>query len=253
MVAFATQAMAFSPFGHQTIAAIATKHLSEDAQVDVAKILGSDMVKECVWLNTLRAKPEMAYTKSWHTFTLDRRGKATTTAESDGIVQLEKAIAVLRDRSNKSDSLVKASLCTVIHLVGDMHCISHVHIDGIAVSKGFNFKLHNTLVGKGYKEWNASWYAMWQKGFLDRNVILSPEYYGADVEIFLGAKKEEYEKGTPRFWLENVGEDVLFGLGIFSPNRAISVEEKERMEDIHNKCIAKASYRLAALLNDIFR
>ena len=253
MVAFAAQAMAFTTFGHQTIASIATKHLTEKAQTDVKAILGTDMVQECVWLNTLRTKPELAYTKDWHIFTLDRAGRSTTTAENDGIVQLEKAIAVLRDRANKSDSLVKASLKTVIHLVGDMHCISHIRIDGVEASKGFKFKLHNTLVGKSYKEWDTSWEAMWQRGFSERNVILSPSYYGADVEIFLGSKKTEYEKGTPRFWVENVGQDVVFGLGVFSPNALISAEDKERMEDIHNRCMAKAGYRLAALLNDIFK
>ena len=253
MVAFATQAMAFTTFGHQTIAALANKHLTEKAQADVKAILGADIVQECVWLNTLRNKPETAYTKEWHTFILDRRGKSTTTAENEGTVQLEKAIAVLRNRSNEDAAVVKDALRTVVHLVGDMHCIWHVQIEGVEVSKGFKFKLHNTLTGKGYKEWETSWSAMWQRGFSERNIILSPEYYAADVEIFLGAKKAEYEKGTPRFWVENVGKDVVFGLGVFTPNGVISAEDKERMEDIHNKCMAKAGYRLAALLNDIFK
>ena len=253
MVALATQAMAFTTFGHQTIASLANKHLNEKTQTEVKAILGTDIVKECVWLNTLRTKPETAYTKDWHIFTLDRRGKSTTTAENDGTVQLEKAIAILRNRANEDAAVVKDALRTVVHLVADMHCISHVQIEGIEVSKGFNFKLNNTLTGKGYKEWNSSWSALWQKSFTERNIILSPEYYAADVEIFLGAKKTEYEKGTPRFWVENVGKDVVFGLGVFTPNASISVEDKERMEDIHNKCMAKAGYRLAALLNDIFK
>ena len=253
MVAFATQAMAFTTFGHKTIASLANKHLAEKTQSEINAILGTDIVSECVWLNTLRDKPETAYTKDWHTFILDRTGKSTTTAETDGTVQLEKAIAVLRDRANQPDSLVKASLKSVVHLVADMHCIWHVQIDGIEVSKGFKFKLNNTLTGKGYKEWSTSWSAMWQRGFSERNAILSPEYYAADVEIFLGAKKAEYETGTPRFWVENVGQDVVFGLGIFTPNASISAEDKERMEDIHNRCMAKAGYRLAARLNDIFK
>ena len=253
MVAFATQAMAFTTFGHQTIASLANKHLSEKAQADVKAILGSDIVKECVWLNTLRTKPETAYTKDWHTFVLDRTGKSTTTAENDGMVQLEKAIAVLRNRASEEPAVVKDALRTVVHLVADMHCIWHVQIDGVAQTKGFKFKLHNTLTGKGYKEWETSWSAMWQRGFSERNIILSPEYYAADVEIFIGSKKAEYEKGTPRFWLENVCKDVIYTLGIFSPNALLSSEEKERMEDIHNKCMAKAGYRLAALLNDIFK
>ena len=249
----ANEALAFNEMGHQSIATLANKYLTESAKNEVKAILGGEMITEAVWLNTLRKEEATAYTKDWHIFTLDRRGKSTTTAENDGTVQLEKAIAVLRDRASQPDSLVKASLKSVIHLVADMHCISHVHIEGVEVSKGFKFKLHNTLSDKAYKEWTTSWGAMWQKGFTERNVILSPEYYAADVEIFIGSKKAEYEKGTPRFWVENVGKDVVFGLGVFTPNAAISVENKERMEDIHNRCMAKAGYRLAALLNDIFK
>ena len=253
MVAFAAEALAFSAFGHQTIASIAENNLSEKAKSEVAAILNSTMEKEAVWLNTLRKDAAMAHTKEWHVTTLDRTGKSTTTYENDGVVQLEKAIAVLRNRANENGDAVVAALRTVIHLVGDLHCISHIYIDGVAASKGFKFIIHDTMVGKGAKEWNTTWGVIWQKAFLDRNIVLSASYYGADIEIFLGSKKAEYEKGTPRSWVENVGEDVVTCLGVMSPNARVSIEDKERMEDIHNRCMAKAGYRLAALLNDIFK
>ena len=253
MVAFADEALAFTTFGHQAIASIASNNLTDKAKAEVKAILKTDMVKEAVWLNTLRKNEALAYTKEWHIFTLDKAGKSTTTYENDGTVQIEKAIAVLRNRANESDSLVQASLKTIIHLVGDMHCISHVRIDGVEASKGFKFKTHNTLEGKRAKEYNISWHALWQKAFLDRNIILSPEYYGADVEIYAGKKKAEYEKGTPRFWIANVGEDVVRCMEIIAPNSMVTVGIKESMETIHNRCLAKAGYRLAALLNDIFK
>ena len=253
MVAFAAETLAFTTFGHQTIASIASKHLTDKAQSEVKAILGTDMVKESVWLNELRKKPELAYTKEWHLFTLDSEGKSTTTYENDGVVQLEKAVAVLRNRANEEKQAVQDALRIVIHLVGDMHCLSHVRIDGIEESKGFKFKIHNTLEGKKAKEWNATWHALWQKAFLDRNIILSPSYYGDDVEIFLGSKKAEYEKGTPRFWVANVGEDVVRCMKAIVPNTIVSLGDKERMEDVHNRSLAKAGYRLAALLNDIFK
>ncbi|MBR0339142.1 MAG: hypothetical protein IIX40_02990, partial [Alistipes sp.] len=59
----ANAAMAFNPFGHQTIAALADKYLSDKAKSEVKAILGTGMVEESVWLNTLRkSAPE---TKSW--------------------------------------------------------------------------------------------------------------------------------------------------------------------------------------------
>ena len=73
------------------------------------------------------------------------------------------------------------------------------------------------------------------------------------MEIFLGEKKAEYEKGSPRFWAENVGEDVVRCLEVFYPDAPVKIEMINRYEDVHNKCMAKAGYRLAALLNDIFK
>ena len=258
LVFVANEAMAFNSFGHQTIAALADKYLTDKAKSEVKAILNTDMVKASTWLNTLRKKPEYEATKEWHFTTIDVNGKSTTTDENDGIVQLEKAVAVLRDRANQSDSLVQASLRAVIHLVGDLHCISHIRIDGNEATKGFAYKTWNelTIEGKGWycsKTYNSSWYKLWESKFASRYTIFTPQYYGDDIDIFANEKKSEYEKGTPRFWVENVGEDVARALETFKPGEVVPAQMNERQENVHTRCMAKAAYRLAALLNDIFK
>ena len=251
------EALAFNAFGHQAIAALAEKYLTDNAKSEVKAILKTDMVKSSTWLNTLRKKQELAYTKDWHFTTLDANGKSTTTAENDGLVQLEKAIDVLRNRTNHTDSLVQASLRTVIHLVGDLHCLSHIRIDGNDATKGFTYKTWNELTakGKGFyssKTYNSSWYKLWEDKFASRYTIFTPQYYGDDIDIFANEKKAEYEKGTPRFWVENVGEDVVRALETFQPDVVVPAQMNERQENVHTRCMAKAAYRLAALLNSIF-
>ena len=254
LVLMANEAMAFVAFGHETIAALADKHMTDKAKGEVKAILGTEMYKVCSWLNTLRKKgSNMEYSKDWHFFNLDGNGKCVTTNENDGVVQLEKAIAVLRDRANQSDSLVQASLKSIIHLVGDMHCLSHVRIDGIEETKGFRFYHWNELEGKARKDWNSQWYSHWEKGYLGRYHIFSPQYYGDDIDIYANGKKAEYEKGTPRFWVENMGEDVVRTLEVYKVEEIIPTQTIQTYEFLHTKCMAKASYRLAALLNDIFK
>lgn len=252
------EALAFNAFGHQSIAALAEKYLTDNAKKEVKAILKTDMVKSSTWLNSLRKDSELAHTKDWHFSTLDASGKSTTMDENDGIVVLEKAIAVLRDRANQSDSLVQASLRTVIHLVGDLHCISHIRIEGNEASKGFTYKTWNELTAEGKsfyssKTYDSSWYKLWENKFASRYTIFTPQYYGDDIDIFANEKKAEYEKGTPRFWVENVGEDVLRALEIFQPGQEVPAQMNERQEPVHERCMAKAAYRLAALLNDIFK
>ena len=252
------EALAFNAFGHQSIAALADKYLTDNAKKEVKAILKSDMVKQSNWLNSLRKKAGMEHTKDWHFFVLDANGKSTTTNENDGIVQLEKAIDVLRNRANHSEESVNTALKSVIHLVGDLHCISHIHIDGNEATKGFTYKTWNELTaeGKGFycsKTYDSSWYKLWESRFAGRYAFFTPQYYGDDIDIFANEKKAEYEKGTPRFWVENVGEDVVRTLETFQPGATVPAQMNERQEYVHNRCMAKAAYRLAALLNEIFK
>ena len=253
LIMVANSALAFAPFGHHTIAALADKYLTEKAKSDVKAILKSDMIKHSVWLNSLRGKEETAYTKEWHFFVLDANGKSTTTYENDGIVQLEKAIELLRNRANHSDADVNFALKKVIHLVADMHCLSHIYIDGIEATRDFEFKNWNEGEGKDSKMWNSKWYNVWERTYINRYTFFSPQYYANDIDIFARELRAEYEKGTPRFWVENGGEDVVRALKYFNTGEPVPTHVIQLHEFNHTKCMAKAAYRLAALLNEIFK
>jgi hypothetical protein len=140
----------------------------------------------------------------------------------------------------------------VIQVVGDIHTISNIRIEGNEATKGFTYIVADGKKTKDKKNPTGKWHSLWHN-YTNRHDVFSPQYYAADVEIFLGDKKAEYEKGTPRFWAENVGEDVVRCLEVFYPDASVKVEMVNRYEDVHNKCMAKAGYRLAALLNDIFK
>ena len=249
----AGSASAFAPFGHHTIAALADKYLTDKAKSEVHTILGSNMIKHSNWLNSLRKKEGMEHTKDWHFFVLDANGKSTTTNENDGVVQLEKAIEVLRNRANNSEEGVAVALKTVIHLEGDIHCLSHIHIEGVEATKDFEFKNWNEGEGKESKIWNSRWYNVWERTYINRYTFFTPQYYANDIDIHARDKRAEYEKGTPRFWAENSGEDVVRALQYFNTGEPVPTNVIQRHEFNHTKCMAKAAYRLAALLNEIFK
>ena len=250
LLAFAlmvNEAYAYKAFGHQVIAALAEKHLTEKAKSEVHTILQADMTKHAMWLYSLRKNPDLAYTKEWMFATLNAEGKSVTTYENDAVVALERAVEVLRNRKNESDSLVLASLRTVIQAVGDILTPSNIRIEGNEATKGFKF----TRVSRKTKS-EVSWRNMWHN-YASRHDVFSADYYATDVEIFAGDKKSEYEKGTPRFWAENVGEDVVRCLEVVYPGAEVSMTDYNNYEYLYDKCIAKAGFRLAALLNDIFK
>lgn len=249
----ANRAVAFNTAGHKTLSALTEIYLTDKAKAEVQSILKGSMAKECVWLNTLRKDETKAHTKQWHFFQLDAEGKCTTTDENDGIVQLERAIAVLRNRQNHSAEEVNVALKTTIHLVQDLHCLSHIRIEGNDATKGFTFRVWNEIEGKGSKSWNQKWYSMWESSYINRYDVFTPQYYAEDIDIYARDKREEYSKGTPRFWVENGGEDVVRAINQLNTGEEIPVQVTMLYEYNHTKCMAKAGYRLAALLNDIFK
>ena len=243
----ANEAYAFKALGHQTIASLAQRHLTEQAKSEVHSILKSDMYKHAMWLYSLRKRADLAYIQEWQYTTLNGEGKSVTTDANDGIVALESAVNVLRNRKNESDSLVLASLRTVIQVVGDIHNPSNIRIEGNEATKGFKF----TLVSRKSKS-EMAWRTMWHN-YANRHDVFSADYYATDVDVFAGDKKAEYEKGTPRFWVENMGEDVVRCLDVVYPGAELSMTDYNNYEYLYDKCMAKAGYRLAALLNDIFK
>ncbi len=254
LVMVANEALALNEYGHKSAMLLTEKYLTDKAKSEIKSVLaGSTMVKEAVWLNTLRKNAELAHTKEWHFFLLDENGKSTTTKENDGMVVLEKSIEVLRNRASHTPAEVKDALRTVIHLVVDMHTLSHIHIDGIVETYDFKFFHWNEGEGKASHEWGARWYTLWNNAYLNRYRVFPLSYHADDIDIHCNEKKAEYEKGTPRFWAENVGEDVVRALKDFPMGERVPTNILQRYEEVHVKCMAKASYRLAALLNDIFK
>lgn len=253
LVAVATEASAYTLYGHQTIAQLADMYLTDGARKKVERILDSDIVAASGWLMEVRKHPDYQHTKLWEKTYINESGKSTTMEENDGVVQLEKSIAVLRNRKNESDSLVLASLRTVIHLVGDLHCLSHIIIEGNEDTKGFMYYHWNELTDKRRRDWKSQWYSLWEKAYLGRYTVFSTQYYAKDIDIYARNKRAEYEKGTPRFWVENGGEDVVRALEDFYPEATVPTQVHQLYEYLHTKCMAKAGYRLAALLNDIFK
>ena len=130
---------------------------------------------------------------------------------------------------------------------------SHVRIEGVDDSYGFTFYHWNELEGKRRRDWKSGWYSHWQGGYLRRYSVFTPEYYSYDIDIYGKPLKADYEKGEPRFWAANVGEDVVRALKDISSGETVPTNVIQSYEFLHTKCMVKAGYRLAALLNDIFK
>ena len=64
-------AMAWSKFGHEVIIELAKRHLTEKAKANIAKYMPNDMTVEAIYMDDHRNDKELAYSTSWHGYSVD--------------------------------------------------------------------------------------------------------------------------------------------------------------------------------------
>ena len=130
-------AFGWGKMGHDAIAYIAECHLTPKAKKTIEKYIGTSIVHYASWMDAYRFEPQYAHTSLWHTAWVDENDEYDPTRKPDGnaIKGIEDTMELLRDYKSLDDSTVVVSIKYLVHLVGDMHCPTHVKYPGI---KGFN-------------------------------------------------------------------------------------------------------------------
>ncbi len=237
---------------HHTIALIAEQQLEPKAKKRIEKILDSTLKDEAVWLNTLRRKPETRYTQPWHHLHLDENMMSVTQSKKDAAVQVERCADILRNRREHNDSTVIAALKIVVHLVGDMHCPSHVFFTGGPNLSKFSFGISNDRWDNPATS-KTTWRAFWNNRYSTEHPGFTAELYAYDLSIYSRKHKEEWAKGDVRDWANDMGRECRWLHERIKPDSTINSELKCRLENVNDRCIAKAGLRLGALLNEVFK
>ena len=111
-------------------------------------------------MDAYRFEPQYAHTSLWHTAWVDDNDEYDPTRKPDGnaIKGIEDTMELLRDYKSLDDSTVVVSIKYLVHLVGDMHCPTHVKYPGI---KGFNIYVDGRKL---------NYHGVWDSYVLDCNV-----------------------------------------------------------------------------------
>lgn len=247
-------ASAWNKLAQQCIATLAEQNLTEKAKSEATKILGGDLASNSWWLQTIAKEEATKHTATWHYINVNSELKSTTTSDKDGIVQIERCVDILNSRTEHSDSTVVATLRSLIHLVADMHNISHVKIENIPNSqRNFKIQISNGFTGKKEKIEQTTWRKYWESSLINRHASFSAELFAADLEVCYGADRERFSKGDVRHWAADMASLAAPQYKWAKPDMIMSREQDNRLEPMNDKCMARAGYRLAALLNEIFK
>jgi hypothetical protein len=236
------------------VVALAAKHLTPEAKALVEKHLGTTYEDDVHHLYLLEKKKKASFSKEIHYLHLDSQLQPMKVEGDDALVALEEALTVVAAYETRSDEEVTLALRTVINLMSDIHHISNYRLAAIPYSQDtYTISRRTYDYGKEKGEITKSrWQRMWG-GFSKRYSGFSGEFWAYDMNLGRGKMKEEYSKGTPREWAVEVGAISTSYLNKFTPDYVLTPFEYNSLEEVNYDMMARASFRLAAVLNSTIK
>lgn len=226
---------------HDAIACIADRNLTRKARKNIARYLDHPIVYYASYMDKFRNTPEFRHIE--HVGYVDERMRHIGSPEAgktDCVTELVLAIDRLRNYCHLSDSLVRLNLMYVIHIVGDMHCPSHVKYPEVKSGRA-------VLNGR-----KMSYHAVWDWGVLQAAHGWSYTEYRQQLDTRSRREKAAMAAGTPEEWFRQSAIDCHVIYDWQTPGEELGKEFVNRTWLLPETQLLKAAYRLAAVLNDLF-
>lgn len=235
------------------VVVLATKHLTPEAKSVVEKYLGTTYEDDAHHLYYIEWKKIAKHTKEIHYLHLDKDFQPMQVEGDDAFAAIEKAVAIVRERNSHSAAEVKYALRTIVNLMGDIHTLSNIRIENIPASQeDYTFyRIKNEVKSKDEKV-PLKWSKLW-RSHSNRHEIFHADLWAEDLELCHGGNAAEFSKGTLRDWVADNGKRAAYYLSVMQPESVITLRYFNELEYVNYEMVARAGYRLAALLNEIVK
>ena len=243
--------------GHTVVANIADQNLTPKARKMCDKYLGHSLAYYASWLDQWRYSKEYHHTARWHAVGVKNGElipaelagdisvfKAPLTPDEHGVARLAQMLDALKDYRKMSDSAVVVNLKCIIHMVGDMHCPGHVFYDGL---KQFEFKEGGK--NNRFHRYNDGAFTRFHKG-------KSADQFCNEYCRLTKPEIEELCKGDMESWVRASEPALRECYTLLSPTidyNDLPEQNKLRIKEITDKQLRNAGYRLAYIINQIFK
>lgn len=259
-------AKAWGGAGHAIIGFIAEKHLTPEAKAKCRYYLRHTLAYEASWMDNWRYSEGFSGTAHWHigyaypdrTYTGDFRSKTLKpeAVQKSAAYRINEFHEELRTSYKEMpDTLVANKIRFLIHMMGDMHCLAHVAIPVDDKPSYEETTVYNRYRLK-HKGGKYSYHAMWD------NVtnILAPKWKAPQwveaADHYTAKQRAKICRGDANDWLKSITKEVFRSYKMIPRDTDVaklSAEEKEYLTNVTYQQMAYAGYRLAYILNDIFK
>lgn len=244
-------AMAWSNWGHHIAAYIAEKHLTPEAKAKCQHYLKHNLPHFSSWQDYWRHSDPFKEISFWHSSYVNKKFEVIGYKDDetrDAAYQVNRIVKEMSKGKYKqmSDSLVAVNLKLLIHMVGDMHCPSHV-----VYTKDFGLPKHSMKVrGRKcghHKFWDASPQYMHPKWKADRFVKAYDTYTPKEIKKIC--------KGNAFKWSVQNANNIMKTATYWERGAEFtkfSKEQRKQIDETLHEQLAFAGYRMASVLNNIF-
>lgn len=253
-VATTLSASAWSANYDKAVYLVAAQNFTPETSALVAKYVGKDITRASNHLSWHRRNGRHLESEGWHSLYLDKNLQHAPKDENDAIVQIEKALEVIRNHENHDKETVSFAIHTVLNLMVDMHNLSNVFIEGIPQS-GTEFQLdisQCSMANRPIRWFKHSWKKLWTNRYqtFHGNNVYSPQMWSEDIVCMWGHKQSEFSAGSLNDWATDIG---TYTKGVYDrlekeEGRFVHATIQD-LEPLHMSCLARAAYRIAVLLN----
>lgn len=249
MLTSTERAFAWGRVGHTTIGYAAEQFLTPEAKEKCHHYLRSTLAFNASLMDDLRSIEEYAICDKWHSSNVDKNGKCIEDREGTAAYQIERIRKEMKDYKNLPDSLVRINLVYLIHMVGDAHCPVHIRWN-----KQERPEYFYSLKTNGKKR---SYHGFWD-GSVNLGRRWTAERYFEEFPRIAPKKVAKLVKGTAYQWTTETAGVAKRCFKLTPADTEVGVKRIDQytLEEVHRiadmQCIV-AAYRLAAVLNDIFK
>jgi hypothetical protein len=244
-------AMAWSSWGHHISAYIAEKHLTPEAKAQCEHYLKHKLPHHSSWQDHWRHSDPFKESSYWHSSYVNTKYEVVGYKEDetrDAAYQVDRIVKEMNNGQykNMSDSLVAVNLKFLIHLVGDMHCPSHV-----VHTKDFGLRGHSIYM-KGKK---VPRHSFWDRAPMYMHPKWNADHFVKAYDTYTAKEIKKICKGNAFKWSAQNGRNIIKTYGYWEKGtefKELSKEQRKQIEETLHEQLAFAGYRLAAVLNKIF-
>ncbi len=247
----AYSAQAWNLVYDQAAMLLAYENMTPAAQAELKKYLGEDVRQYVQTFEKARKKGDLLETADWRTISLDMNMNPVVADDKNAIAQLENAVEVVKNRASHSEEEVTFAIHKIIELTIEMHNVANVYLEEFAYSKE-DFEFQQSMGGYGKKEKFRArkWKHFWTYGFSVFHSAWSPEMHVRDLKVCHGRYKEQYMTGSIRDWAVDMGNLVKPLYEWAGPYCQLSRQAHAEEEERFYAGVARAAFRIAALMNE---